>query len=80
MRAEPVFTSAEVRHASKSCSRGRFYAISYMLKKPFSLKRGRTAFPDDGSMTEIADFAIPVRLRLPAEGWQALPAQAQAAR
>ena len=25
-RAEPAFTSAEVCHASKSCSRGRFYA------------------------------------------------------
>ena len=32
-QAEPAFTSVEVRHASKSCSRGRFYAISYMLKK-----------------------------------------------
>ena len=32
-RAEPAFTSAEVRHTSKSCSRGRFYAISYTLKK-----------------------------------------------
>ena len=32
-RAEPAFTSAEVCHASKSCSRGRFYAISYTLKK-----------------------------------------------
>ncbi len=32
-RADPAFTSAEVRHASKSCSRGRFYAISYALKK-----------------------------------------------
>ena len=32
-RAEPAFTSAEVRHASKSCSRGRFYTISYTLKK-----------------------------------------------
>jgi len=31
-RAEPAFTSAEVRHASKSCSRGRFFAISYTLK------------------------------------------------
>ena len=28
-RAEPAFTSAEVGKASKSCSRGRFYAISY---------------------------------------------------
>ena len=32
-RAEPAFTSAEVCHASKSCSRGRFCAISYTLKK-----------------------------------------------
>ena len=32
-RAEPAFTSAKVRHASKPCSRGRFYAISYTLKK-----------------------------------------------
>ena len=32
-RAEPAFTSAEVCHASKSCSRGRFCAISYMSKK-----------------------------------------------
>ena len=32
-RAEPAFTSAEVRHTSKSCSRGRFCAISYTLKK-----------------------------------------------
>ena len=32
-RAEPAFTSAEVRRASKFCSRGRFYAISYTLKK-----------------------------------------------
>ena len=32
-RAEPAFTSAKVCHASKSCSRGRFCAISYMLKK-----------------------------------------------
>ena len=32
-QAEPAFTSAEVRHASKSCLRGRFYAISYTLKK-----------------------------------------------
>ena len=31
-RAEPAFTSAEVRHTSKSCSRGRFYAISYIKK------------------------------------------------
>ena len=31
-RAEPAFTSAEVRHTSKSCSRGRFYAISYTSK------------------------------------------------
>ena len=31
-RAEPAFTSAEVCHASKSCSRGRFYTISYALK------------------------------------------------
>ena len=33
-RAEPAFTSAEVRHTSTSCSRGRFYAISYTLKNP----------------------------------------------
>ena len=32
-RAEPAFTSAEVRHTSKSCSRGRFYAISYTSRK-----------------------------------------------
>ena len=32
-QAEPAFTSAEARHASKSCSRGRFCAISYMSKK-----------------------------------------------
>ena len=32
-RAEPAFTSAEACHASKSCSRGRFCAISYMSKK-----------------------------------------------
>ena len=32
-RAELAFTSAKVCHASKSCSRGRFYAISYTLKK-----------------------------------------------
>ena len=32
-QAEPAFTSAKVRHASKSCSRGRFYTISYTLKK-----------------------------------------------
>ena len=32
-RAEPAFTSAEVCHASKSCLRGRFYAISYTFKK-----------------------------------------------
>ena len=32
-RAEPAFTSAEVCHASKSCSRGRFCAISYVSKK-----------------------------------------------
>ena len=32
-RAEPAFISAKVCHASKSCSRGRFCAISYMLKK-----------------------------------------------
>ena len=31
-RAEPAFTSAEVRHASKYCTRGRFYAIPYTLK------------------------------------------------
>jgi len=37
-RAEPAFTSAEACRASKSCSRGRFCAIPYMLKK--------TAFPD----------------------------------
>ena len=34
-RAEPAFTSAKVCHASKSCSRGRFYAISYTLKNRF---------------------------------------------
>ena len=32
-RAEPAFTSAEACHTSKSCSRGRFCAISYMSKK-----------------------------------------------
>ena len=32
-QAEPAFTSAEVRHVSKSCSRGRCYAISHTLKK-----------------------------------------------
>ena len=32
-RAEPAFTSAEGCHASKSCSRGRFCAISHMSKK-----------------------------------------------
>ena len=32
-RAEPAFTSAEACHASNSCSRGRFCAISYMSKK-----------------------------------------------
>ena len=32
-RADPAFISAEVRHASKSCSRGRFYVIFYALKK-----------------------------------------------
>jgi hypothetical protein len=32
-RTKPAFTSAEVRHTSKSCSRGQFYAISYTLKK-----------------------------------------------
>ena len=35
-RAEPAFTSAEACHASKSCSRGRFCAISYMLKSGLS--------------------------------------------
>ena len=32
-QAEPAFTSTEVRHASKSCSRGRCYAIFHTLKK-----------------------------------------------
>ena len=31
-RTESAIASAEVRHASKSCSRGRFYAISSTLK------------------------------------------------
>ena len=31
--AEPAFASAEVCHASKPCSRGRFYAISHTLKE-----------------------------------------------
>ena len=39
-RAEPAFTSAKVRHASKSCSRGRFFAISYMLKNSAKRRRG----------------------------------------
>ena len=30
--AEPAFASAEVCHASKPCSRGRFYAISHTLQ------------------------------------------------
>ena len=34
--AEPAFTSAEVRHTSNSCSRGRFCAISYTLKSRLS--------------------------------------------
>ena len=44
-RAEPAFTSAEVRHTSKSCSRGRFYAISYTSKKaPSLIERKRISF------------------------------------
>ena len=39
-RAKPAFTSAEVRHTSKSCSRGRFYAISYTLKEKASHQMG----------------------------------------
>ena len=40
-RAEPAFTSAEVRHTSNSCSRGRFCAISYMLNKKRTPKNFR---------------------------------------
>ena len=40
-RAELAFTSAEVRHAPKSCSRGQFYAISYTLKTQFQSQNAK---------------------------------------
>ena len=39
-RAEPAFTSAEVCHASKSCARGRCYAIPYTKNKPIKIRYG----------------------------------------
>ena len=52
-RAEPAFTSAEVRHASKSCSRGRFCAISYTLKEKASHQMG------DSDCRQKGYFRIP---------------------
>ena len=72
-RPEPAFTSAEVRRASKSCSRGRFCAISYTLKrilpqktkgsqtvdkKLFSPEEGRIPLSANERIAEFLDFAI----------------------
>ena len=44
-RAEPAFTSAEVRHTSKSCSRGRF------LRNFLYVKKDRMRFPTNTQNT-----------------------------
>ena len=54
-RAEPAFTSAEACHTSKSCSRGRFCAISYMSKKTHpSGRRAHTAQASYGCASHLS--------------------------
>ena len=55
-RAEPAFTSAKVRHTSKSCSRGRFYAISYTLKNGLSPPSLPPKFATHQSLAHAGDF------------------------
>ena len=60
-RAESAFTSAEVRHASKFCSRGRFYAIFYTLIN--CLFRTRRASSKTGKSLSISFAPLSVKER-----------------